>query len=91
MGFHYYNSIITLFRIFDKVKSYYESIITLIGDGNMDKTNEKHFGLRVDGDILAKFRYVCGFEGRSANAQIIQLMLKFIADYEKEHGKIQLD
>ena len=33
----------------------------------MDKTNEKHFGLRVDGDILAKFRYVCGFEGRSAN------------------------
>ena len=40
----------------------------------MDKTNEKHFGLRVDGDILAKFRYVCGFEGRSANAQIIQLI-----------------
>ena len=58
---------------------------------NMDKTNEKHFGLRVDGEILAKFRYVCGFEGRSANAQIIQLMLKFIADYEKEHEKIQLD
>ena len=52
----------------------------------MDKTNEKHFGLRVDGDILAKFR----FEGRSANAQIIQLMLKFIAEYEKEYGKIQL-
>ena len=41
----------------------------------MDKTNEKHFGLRVDGDILAKFRYVCGFEGRSANAQIIQLRI----------------
>lgn len=57
----------------------------------MDKTNEKHFGLRVDGEILAKFRYVCGFEGRSANAQIIQLMLKFIAEYEKEHGKIRLD
>ena len=73
-----------------KVKSYYESIIALIGDGSMDKTNEKHFGLRVDGDILAKFRYVCGFEGRSANAQIIQLMLKFIAEYEKEYGKIQL-
>lgn len=43
----------------------------------MDKTNEKHFGLRVDGDILAKFRYVCGFEGAlsqcadySVNAEI---------------------
>ncbi|MEL7610544.1 MAG: hypothetical protein AAGU74_13715 [Bacillota bacterium] len=55
-----------------------------------DKLNEKHFGLRVDGEILAKFRYVCGYVGRSANSQIIQLMLKFIADYEKEHGKIEL-
>ena len=56
----------------------------------MVKDNEKHFGLQVDGDILAKFRYVCGYEGRSANSQIIQLMLKFIADYEKENGKINL-
>ena len=54
------------------------------------KANEKHFGLRVNGDILAKFRYVCGFHGRSANAQLIQLMLRFIAEYEAEHGKIQL-
>ena len=57
----------------------------------MTKNNEKHFGLRVDGDILAKFRYVCGYTGRSANSQIIQLMLKFIAEYDKEHGKIDLD
>ena len=56
----------------------------------MNKSNEKHFGLRVDGDILAKFRYVCSYEGRSANSQIIQLMLKFISDYEKENGKIDL-
>ena len=28
---------------------------------------EKHFGLRIDGDILAKFRYVCAYVGRSAN------------------------
>ena len=58
---------------------------------SMDRSNEKHFGLRVDGEILAKFRYVCGYTGRSANAQIIQLMLKFIAEYEKEHGKIDLE
>ena len=56
----------------------------------MSKSNEKHFGLRVDGEILAKFRYVCEYEGRSANSQIIQLMLKFIAAYEKDHGKIEL-
>lgn len=57
----------------------------------MNKDNEKHFGLRGDGNILAKFRYVCGYVGRSANSQIIQLMLRFIADYEKEHGKINMD
>lgn len=57
----------------------------------MNKENEKHFGLRVDGEILAKFRYVCGYVGRSANSQIIQLMLKFIQSYEKEHGKIDLE
>lgn len=57
----------------------------------MDKGNQKHFGLRVNGDILAKFRFVCGYTGRSANSQIIHLMLKFISDYEKVHGKINLD
>jgi len=56
----------------------------------MRKENEKHFGLRVDGEILAKFRYVSGYDGRSANSQIIQLMLKYITDYENEHGKIEL-
>ena len=51
-----------------------------------NKANEKHFGLRVDGNILAKFRYVCGFHGRSANAQIIQLMLKFRSVYKELHA-----
>jgi len=49
---------------------------------------EKHFGLRIDGDVLAKFRYVCAYVGRSANSQIIQLILRFVADYEKKHGEI---
>ena len=56
----------------------------------MDKQDEKHFGLRINGDILAKFRFACAYVGRSANSQIIQLILKFISDYEKEHGKIDL-
>lgn len=57
----------------------------------MSKDNIKHFGLRVDGEILAKFRHVCDYEGRSANSQIIQLMIRFISDYEKEHGNIELE
>jgi len=52
---------------------------------------EKHFGLRIDGEVLAKFRYVCAYQGRSANSQIIQLILRFIADYEKKHEEIPLE
>jgi len=55
------------------------------------KENEKSFGLRVDAEILAKFRYVCGYHGRSANSQLIQLMLRFIAAYEREHEAIELE
>ncbi len=56
----------------------------------MAKKDEKRFALRVEGDTYAKFRYVCGYVGRSANSQIIQLMQRFIANYEKEHGEIDL-
>ena len=49
---------------------------------------EKHFGLRIDSELLAKFRYVCAYAGRSANSQIIQLILRFVADYEKKHEAI---
>ena len=57
----------------------------------MKNENEKSFSLRVDAELLAKFRYAAGYAGRSANSQLIQLMLMFIAKYEKEHGKIELD
>ena len=49
---------------------------------------EKHFGLRIDSEILAKFRFVCDYVGRSANRQIVQLILKFIAEYEDKNEKI---
>lgn len=57
----------------------------------MKNENEKHFGLRVDASILAKFRYVCGYMGRSANSQLIWLMRRVIEEYEKQHGEIKLD
>lgn len=53
--------------------------------------DEKHFGLRVDGELLKKFRFVSDYEGRSANAQILILMRKFVNEYEKEHGKIEVE
>lgn len=51
--------------------------------------NEKHFGLRVEENLLKKFRYVCEYEGRSANSQILYLIKKCVAEHEKEHGEIK--
>lgn len=43
----------------------------LRGGLKMENNNEKHFGLRVDGETLAKFRYVYSYVRRSANSQNI--------------------
>lgn len=51
--------------------------------------NEKHFGLRIEEEMLQKFRYVCEYKGRSANKQIIQMIKHLIDEYENEHGEIQ--
>ena len=52
---------------------------------------ERHFGLRIDDELLKKFRYVCEYEGRSANGQILYLIRRCITEYEKENGKINLN
>jgi len=49
---------------------------------------EKHLSLRINAKLLKKFRYVCAYEGRSANKQLIQLILKFVREYEDSHEKI---
>lgn len=54
----------------------------------MNKDKEKHFTLRVDEKVWTKFRYVCDEVCRTANRQLIQLILKCIADYEEEWGEI---
>lgn len=51
---------------------------------------ERHFGLRIEDELLKKFRYVCEYDGRSANSQILVLIRKYIAEYEKENGKIEI-
>ena len=43
--------------------------------------NEMHFGLRIDDELLKKFRYVCDYEGRSANSQILFMIRKCIKEY----------
>ncbi|MGI5849643.1 MAG: hypothetical protein ACOX8Q_06230 [Christensenellales bacterium] len=45
----------------------------------------KHFGLRIDAQLLLRFHQVCEYEGRSANAQILYLIRKCVEEYEKSH------
>ena len=46
------------------------------------------FTLRTDAELLKKFRFVADYNARSANKEIEVLMKKHVAEFEKEHGKI---
>ncbi len=48
------------------------------------------YTLRVDRELFQKFRYVAEFEGRSANKEIEQFLKKHVAEFEKEHGIIEI-
>ena len=41
---------------------------------------ERHFGLRIEDELLRKFRYVCEYDGRSANAQILYMIRKCVQE-----------
>ncbi len=55
----------------------------------MDK--RPRFTLRIPSVLLEKLGYIAEFEGRTKNREIEQLIKKFIAEYEREHGEIKLD
>lgn len=53
--------------------------------------NERHFGLRIDDELLRKFHYVCDYNGRSANGQILYLIRKCVKEFENTEGKIDIE
>lgn len=48
------------------------------------------YTLRVDRNLFKKFRYIAESEGRSANKEIEQFLKKRVAQFENEHGKIEI-
>lgn len=46
------------------------------------------FTFRTKEELLKKFHYVAGYNGRSANKELEFLAKKHIAEFEKKHGKI---
>ena len=54
-------------------------------------TDTAKFTLRIDAELLKKFRFVADYNARSANRELEVLMKKHIAEFEKENGKITFD
>ena len=49
------------------------------------------YTLRVDRQYFQKFRYIAGYEGRSANKEIEQYIKRRVNSFEEKHGKIELE
>ena len=49
-----------------------------------------HYALRIPTPIMDKLKYIAEYNGRSANKEIEQLIRKHIAEYESEHGVIEV-
>ena len=55
------------------------------------KKNIRHLSLRIDDETLKKFRYICEFDGRSANGQLLVYIRTAIRKFEEENGEIPVD
>ena len=53
------------------------------------KKNIKHVSLRVEEDLLRRFSYVAEYDGRTMNGEMVYLIRKYIAQFEKNNGKIE--
>ncbi len=53
-------------------------------------TENKHLGLRIDAQLHYKLHHIAVAEGRSANGEILFLLRRYIAEYERAHGAIVL-
>ena len=51
--------------------------------------NKSHYTLRIDQELLDKLGYIAEYEGRTKNGELVHMIRKRIAEFEKEHGKIE--
>ncbi len=55
------------------------------------KKDEVKFTIRLDKEAAAKLAYIADYYGRSQNRQLNWLVRQCVNEFEKEHGKIELD
>lgn len=54
-------------------------------------SNLPQYGLRIPSKTMDKLKYIADRNGRSANKEIEQLILKHIEEWEQSHGPILFD
>lgn len=54
-------------------------------------SNLPHYALRIQSKTMDKLKYIADRNGRSANKEIEQLILKHIQEWESENGPISFD
>ena len=52
---------------------------------------EKSLSIRILPEVLQKLHYIADYEGRSANGQVLYVIRRNIAEFEKEHGEIKVE
>ncbi len=57
----------------------------------MRNKDNKHLGIEIDKELHYKLHYVAKYEGRSGNGQILYVLNEYIRNFEKEHGKIEIN
>ncbi len=50
----------------------------------------KHLGLHIDRELHDKLQYVSKYDGRSISGEVLYLLRRYIADFEAQHGAIEL-
>ncbi|MDR0915819.1 MAG: hypothetical protein LBN02_01345 [Oscillospiraceae bacterium] len=51
---------------------------------------DKHLGIFIDRELHYKLHYISRYEGRSASGEILYLLRQAIAEFEKNHGNIDV-
>ncbi|MDR2531229.1 MAG: hypothetical protein LBC82_00075 [Oscillospiraceae bacterium] len=55
------------------------------------KKHEKNLSLRIDPELLKKFRYVARYDDRSMNWYMTKLISACITKFEAKHGEIEFN
>lgn len=50
----------------------------------------KNYTLRVEAELLDKFKHVVNYEGRTIKSKLSIFMRECVEDFEEEHEKIEL-